>query len=216
MRIAVLGCTGKTGEELTRQALERGYEVTAVARHASRLQTRPGLTLLDADARDESALRMELAGSAAVLSAVGSHRRGGDLRVYSDVMRATLAAMRAGGVRRLVCVSAAGVDMERSREIPWLFRVGVIPLLARAEYADMGRMEELVEGSDVDWTIVRPLWLRMALSRGGYVTRCEGPVRSGGGIRREELARFMLDCLGDERWIRQRVWVADGPKKLAE
>jgi len=211
VRIAILGCTGKTGIELVRQALERGYEVVAISRHASSLPARPRLTLIDADARDENALLPAFVDCGAVLSVVGSHRRGGDVRIYSEAMTATLCAMGRAGIRRLVCVSAAGVNPKNSQDIPWLFRAGVIPLFASAEYADMGRMESLVDASGVDWTIVRPLWLRPSLWRRGYVARSEGPVRRNTGIGRAALARFMLDCLDEENWIRSGAWVANGP-----
>ena len=37
MRLTIFGATGKTGKHLVRQALEAGYEVTAVARDPSKL-----------------------------------------------------------------------------------------------------------------------------------------------------------------------------------
>ncbi len=38
MKITVFGCTGKTGREIVRQALERGYTVTAYARNPQKLE----------------------------------------------------------------------------------------------------------------------------------------------------------------------------------
>jgi hypothetical protein len=42
MNLTILGATGGTGRELTRQALERGHEVTAIARHPGRLDLPAG------------------------------------------------------------------------------------------------------------------------------------------------------------------------------
>src|ERR1700722_3550338 len=73
MNLTVLGATGATGRELTRQALQRGHTVTAIARDPARITVADSgrLTLVTADARDPESMARALAGSTIVLSGLG-------------------------------------------------------------------------------------------------------------------------------------------------
>lgn len=73
MHLTVLGASGATGGELTRQALERGHTVTAIARDPSRIIAPDSdrLIRVAADVRDPHTMAQALAGSATVLSGLG-------------------------------------------------------------------------------------------------------------------------------------------------
>ena len=73
MHVTILAASGATGLALTRQALERGHTVTAVARTPSRIVVpdSPRLTRLAADVRDPQAMAAALRGSETVLSGLG-------------------------------------------------------------------------------------------------------------------------------------------------
>ena len=73
MEITVLGATGATGAELTRQALERGHTVTAVARNPDRI-TLPAsdrLLRVAGDVLDPESIGQALKGARIVLSGLG-------------------------------------------------------------------------------------------------------------------------------------------------
>src|SRR5260370_42656421 len=73
MKIAVVGATGRTGQRVIEQALARGDDVIAVARHPETLpQSGPGMIGAAADVLDRAALAGALAGAAAVVAAVGT------------------------------------------------------------------------------------------------------------------------------------------------
>ncbi|GAB3899080.1 hypothetical protein GCM10029964_084490 [Kibdelosporangium lantanae] len=71
MHITVLGATGATGQELTRQALARGHTVTAVARDPARVPDSPNLIRVAADVRVADAIAAALTDSEVVLSGLG-------------------------------------------------------------------------------------------------------------------------------------------------
>lgn len=73
MHVTILAASGATGLALTRQALERGHTVTAVARTPARITVpdSPRLTRLAADVRDPQAMAAALRGSETVLSGLG-------------------------------------------------------------------------------------------------------------------------------------------------
>jgi uncharacterized protein len=73
MEITVLGATGATGAELTRQALERGHTVTAVARNPDRITSPASDRLIRAagDVLDPESIGQALTGARIVLSGLG-------------------------------------------------------------------------------------------------------------------------------------------------
>jgi len=70
MRVTVLGASGGTGLELTRQALERGHTVTAIARNPGSIPDSPRLIRAAADVRTDFVMTA-LEGSKVVLSGLG-------------------------------------------------------------------------------------------------------------------------------------------------
>ncbi|HVV20445.1 MAG TPA: NAD(P)H-binding protein [Pseudonocardiaceae bacterium] len=71
MDVTILAATGATGRELTRQALDRGHTVTAVARRPERIPDAPRLTRVAADVHDPESIALALKGSSIVLSGLG-------------------------------------------------------------------------------------------------------------------------------------------------
>jgi putative NADH-flavin reductase len=99
MKIAIVGATGRIGSRLTDEALRRGHTVTAIARKASALPARAGVTARDADVNDTAGVAPVLAGH--------------DVAVVSVSFRAMTAegvlnAVRRAGVPRLLVVGGAG------------------------------------------------------------------------------------------------------------
>jgi hypothetical protein len=73
MELTILGSTGATGRELTRQALERGHRVTAVARRPENIGVPDSELLIRvrADVLDPETIGRALKGAGVVLSGLG-------------------------------------------------------------------------------------------------------------------------------------------------
>jgi uncharacterized protein len=73
MQLTILAASGGTGRELTRQALERGHTVTAIARIPARIDLPDSarLTRVAADVRDPDSMKGALRDSQLVLSGLG-------------------------------------------------------------------------------------------------------------------------------------------------
>jgi uncharacterized protein len=73
MQLTVLAASGGTGLELTRQALERGHTVTAIARTPARIAVPDSgrLIRVAGDVRDPGSMKEALRGSEIVLSGLG-------------------------------------------------------------------------------------------------------------------------------------------------
>lgn len=164
MDLAVLGATGPTGRQVVRQALTAGHRVTAVMRTPAQYRVRsPHLDVVTADVTDPHAVERVLSGAQAVISTVGVPYSQDEITVYSHGVANIIRAMTVHGVRRLVCVSSTTVAPEEAPGESLFWRKAVIPFLrntiGRTLYDDMQRMEEIVQSSDLDWTVVRPAGL---------------------------------------------------------
>src|SRR5262244_3092724 len=116
MKIAVVGATGRTGLQVVEQALARGDDVIALARHPEALPPLgPGMASAAADALDRAVLAEALAGADAVVSALGIGASRQPTAVYSDGSASVLHAMDAHGIRKIAVISAvpAGPRVEQ-------------------------------------------------------------------------------------------------------
>jgi uncharacterized protein YbjT (DUF2867 family) len=104
MELTILAAAGATGQELTRQALDRGHTVTAIARTPARVTApdSPRLQRVAADIRDPGAIAAALRGSKIVLSGLGIV--GGD----TGVLTAGALAVVDAAPERIVWLGAFG------------------------------------------------------------------------------------------------------------
>ena len=210
MRCTVFGATGGTGQQLVRQALAAGHEVTAVVRDPARLPVQhEWLDVVTADVTDPEALAVAVTGRDAVLSALGapSNKAAG---IASRGTTAILRAMERCGVRRYVGVSAAPVAPWTEGE-PLFFRAVVLPLLRRAlrpVYADLAVMEDAIRASVSEWTIVRPPGLTDKPAKGTYQQVISANVMRSHTIPRADLAAAVLAMVEEPATVKQAVGVA--------
>ncbi|MFI6982268.1 NAD(P)-dependent oxidoreductase [Embleya sp. NPDC050154] len=210
MRITVFGATGPTGRQLTDQAIAAGHLVTAVSRRADALAPRTGLTVAGVDVADAHAVASAVAGSDAVVSALGVPPTRESVTVYSDGVRNIFAGMEQHGVKRLLAVSSSVTDPAWRPTGEHFFNLVMDPLvnrrIAKTAHDDMRRMEALMRTSDLDWTIVRP----GGLFEHHEVTNFEVGEDSVDGLytARTDLAAAMLSQLEDDRFIGKAMGVA--------
>ncbi|CBJ40151.1 conserved hypothethical protein, NAD(P)-binding (plasmid) [Ralstonia solanacearum CMR15] len=146
MKIAIIGATGRVGTRLIDEALRRGHQVTAIARTASKLPARAGLTAKDADVADQAALVGALAGHDVVFSTVRF------LQTSADQI---VGAVKQAGVPRLLVVGGAG-----SLEVAPGVALIDTPQFPKEYFdeASAGRdfLNALRKESSLDWTFVSP------------------------------------------------------------
>src|SRR5258708_8909189 len=128
MEVAVVGATGSTGQPVSAEALARGADVIAVARHPEPLpQSGPGMIGAAADVLDRAALAGALAGADAVVSAVGTGASRQPTAVYSEGTANILRAMDAHWITKLAVISAVPTRSRAGQ--PFLQQHVSIPIL---------------------------------------------------------------------------------------
>ncbi len=210
MKLTILGATGATGTCLTRQALAAGHEVTAVVRDPSRLAVpaQPRLRTVTADVMDPASITPAIAGTDAVISAVGPHGTG-PTTVIQDSVHSIIAAMDKTGARRLLQVSGSIVaDQGESPYLRYLLKPLARRTFLRHVCADMRRGEDEIRESNLDWTIFRPPSLTGKTATGTYRTAIDRNLPHGFTVSRADLAACMLARLDDPAVVHRHVSVA--------
>jgi uncharacterized protein YbjT (DUF2867 family) len=133
--IVVTGATGNVGRPLVEALAAAGEEVTAISRSISKADVPDGVHPRSADLTSPASLGAVFDGASSLFLMFA----GG--AAYQVDTQALLGAARDGGVRRVVLLSSQGV-------------------LTRPDSASHGQLmrslEEAVERSGLDWTILRP------------------------------------------------------------
>jgi putative NADH-flavin reductase len=210
MRLTIFGATGATGMELVRQGLAQGHQFNCLIRNPATAKLPAEAVQIVGDVYDANDVAKCIAGSDAVLSALGSRSLG-----KSDLLdRASaniLDGMKKNGVRRIIVLGAAGTVPNACRYQNWAnkFLLEVIrhtvlkyPFLAQAA------QERRLAASDADYTIVRPPRLTNGPYTGRYRVEPDGLPRAFKSIARADVADFMLKQLNDQKYIRRGVYVA--------
>lgn len=209
MKISLFGATGKVGQHLVDQALERGDEVTAFVRDPSKLTTQQHkrLKVVQGDVLDPKDVEQAVAGTDAVLSTIG-HTKTSSKDVLAEGIKNIIAAMNKHGVRRLVSLTGAGVRDPKDepklvdRIIGWLLK-----LLQKELLEDAIEQARMVKESHLDWEIVRAPVLTEGEKKGEYRIGYVGK-ESGTTLSRADVADFMLKQTTDDTYLHQAPMVS--------
>lgn len=210
MKLIVFGATGGTGQEVVKQALARGHEVTAFVRRAGVLGEHPRLREVLGDLFDLATVGRAIAGHDAVVTCLGS-RTLGESHLLDDASANIVAAMDAQGVKRLVALGAAGAEHDAQAQQTSMrkafFWVVRHTLLANP-MKDSAAQERRIEASDLDYTVVHPPRLTDGPYTGHYRVDFQSLPAGGQSISRADVADFMLQALEEHRFVRQGPYVA--------
>ncbi len=146
MKIALVGATGNVGKRIVTEALDRGHDVTAIARDVSSLAPRDHLHAVSADIADENAGAAALSGHDCVVLSV---------RFQGTDFEAVLRTVKASGVKRLLIVGGAaslevkpGLALIDTPDFPDVIK-------PEAEPARQA-LNRLRKETDLDWTFLSP------------------------------------------------------------
>ncbi len=209
MNIALIGATGFVGSAVLNEALNRGYEVTAIARDTSKITTKSDkLTLVNADIYDTEALAKTLKGHDAVVSAFNAGWTNPNL--YDDFIKGSESiqqAVKLSGVKRLLVVGGAGsleivpgVQLVDTPEFPAQWKSGAT---AARDYLNIIKKE-----NGLDWTFLSPaINLHPGTRTGVFRLGTDQPVfdaNQKSEISVEDMAVAILDELEKNQFIRKR------------
>jgi len=216
MKIALIGATGFVGAAVLEELLQRGHDVTALARSPEKLLPRAGLAAVRADAREAAEVAAAVKGHDAVISAFNP---GWDVpELYAEFLRghdAIVAGVKRAGVARFVVVGGAGslyvAPGVQLVDTP-VFHEHVPPNIVPGAQAARDALTALRNERELDWTFVSPpVGLAPGERSGAYRLGGEEVLMDGdkpAGISVADLAVAIVDEVERTRHSRQRFTVA--------
>lgn len=211
MKVALIGATGFVGSHLLQELVNRGFEVTAVARSVDKIPVKDGKPkAVAADVTDVKALTSALKGNDVVLSAFNPGWS--NPNIYNDFMKGSEAiqqAVKEAGVKRYVMIGGAGslyIDGQQivdGADFPESIKPGAT---AARDYLDVLKKEK-----DLDWTMFSPainMHPGIKTGRTGkYRLGTDKPVFDKDGesvLSVEDLAVAVVDEIENHKFSRQR------------
>jgi putative NADH-flavin reductase len=205
MKILLLGPNGAVGQIVLDDLLKSNHEVTALVRNAATIQTmHPRLTVMQGTPTYAKDLEKALVGQDAVLSTLGA-RTNARTTLRTDVARSLAAGMKKHGVHRLIWLDAAGVASSKEfvQRSSFLFGRIIMPLFLNHMYDDAALADAIIEKSDCEWVIVRPMSFTNGPKTGNIsvVTDMSLTVRLHLRIARADVATFLVEQLAKDDYV---------------
>ena len=216
MKVALIGATGFVGAASLSELLQRGHAVTALARHITKLASRPGLSVAAVDVFDSESLAAALRDHDAVVSAFNPGWN--EPQLYERFMQGSRAIVQgsvASGVSRLLVVGGAGslfvapgIQLVDTPEFVAHCPPNIVPGARAARDA----LTDLRTHTQLDWTFVSPpAFLADGPRTGRYRVGGEELLMAGdrpAGISVADLAVAIVDEIEQPRHRRARFTVA--------
>jgi putative NADH-flavin reductase len=202
--VLIIGASSGIGLACTRQALEKGHHVRAFARSADKIALEHAhLHKINGDALNPADVAHAVDGVDAVIVALGVKAGPelifGTISLFSTATQNLLPAMKAAGVKRLICVTGFGAGESR-QAISCLQRLPFKIVFDKA-YSDKSIQEELIKESGLDWVIARPGVLTNRPMTNNYQVLVEPSQWRNGVISRADVAHFLVEQIDDDNYI---------------
>lgn len=216
MTILLLGASGRTGKWLLLHALLKGHHVRALVRNRGLVKaSSPLLTIFEGQPTDPAALSEAARGCDVCISALNISRRSdfpwSALRtppqLLSDTMRQLVRVAQTHPLQRILIVSAWGVA-ETKKNLPAWFRWLIHNSNIGAAYRDHERQEQVLVQSGIRWTSIRPTGLVNSRKEKPVTVSIDNQPRPSLTISRNNLARFIIEELGQQSYINKALVVS--------
>ncbi|RYF96388.1 MAG: SDR family oxidoreductase [Chitinophagaceae bacterium] len=201
MNIVIFGASGATGQQLVKQAISKGYHVTAFLRQTSKFSlVHDRLNIIRGDINNLEQVLEVLDEKDAVLSALGASSPFSYDQSLVDGFKVIIKGMEICEINRFVYMSFMGVKDSRKQ-------AGVIvkylaPVLLGTEIKGHENREKMIMESDLGWTIVRPPTLTNGKQLGKYRSGEDiHSTRFADTISRADVAEFMLSQLTNDQYL---------------
>ncbi|EDX67501.1 NADH-flavin reductase [Bacillus cereus] len=206
-KIAILGANGKAGKILVNEALEKGYQVKILTRNSTNTEKiNKNIETIIGDARNFSTIQDLLQGCSAVINAVGQPKN--ESYIFSTVTKHILEAMKESKIKRYILISGGSLNVtgDQKRIVnkigATLFKL-FLPKMMQDKYKEL----QIIQNSEVDWTIVR---LPFVIEGNGIGNIKESLVDMPGiKIQNGDIAPFIIKKINSDRYVRKCPFISN-------
>lgn len=199
--VGVLGASGRTGKLIVEEALARGWQVYAQVRSTSDLGIEhENLTVLPGEPYDDTIVQTLVSQCSTLLITLNVSRNSdfpwSGLRAPENLISKSVSAVvhSASENFRIISCSAWGVS-DSWNQMPGWFRWLVKYSNIGKAYKDHARQENILQASQTDWTIIRPVGLTNSKQGEDVKEFLAGQRPDKLMISRLAVARNMLDAI---------------------
>ncbi len=209
-KIVLIGATGFVGSAILKEALDRGFNVTAAVRHPEKIELQdPNLAKVSVDVTSEEAVATLAKGADAVISAYNPgwnnpHIAEDTLKGYTAIIN----GVKKAGVKRLQVVGGAGSLLVAPGKT--VMDSGAIPsdVLPAIKALAQVLYEQLVPEKELDWVFFSPAGeIKPGERTGKYRLGLDDLIVDENGkssISVEDYAKAMVDELEKPKHHHQR------------
>lgn len=204
--IALFGASGKTGNIYLQKALRNGYKVKALVRNPELLDPHPNLLIQKGDILNAHDVSKTIAGADMVVSVFGRVK---DSPQWLQT-NGTKNIVNAIGSKPIPVISLSGGGLPFELDEPkWIDKVirGMMKLLVPHLIEDAIGHATVLQGSNLQWTIVRAGRLTLEPEKGNYRIGWVG-VNAGTQVGRADLASFILELTAHFNYNKQMPFIS--------
>ena len=209
----LLGGSGRTGSLVMQQALDAGHHVRALVRNPAKIaQSHQNLTLIHGTPENAQDIATAMQGCDAVINTLNNGRASDSPfaklvnsdRLLTQIMTATIAAMKDQGLRRIVSLGVAGAH-DSFDTAPWVMRMLIKHSNLSQAYGDHEAVEIALQQSQLDWTVGRAMMLGVKPGTApvieSYVQAGKNQPKPAMQISRASAAAWLIDAVAREDLI---------------
>jgi putative NADH-flavin reductase len=216
MQVLLLGATGRTGKHVLTHLLKAGHVVNAVVRDKTKLNNDEHLHVFESDIIGTTLLKQAMQGCEAIISVLNISRTSdfpwAKLRTpktfLSDAMADIIAVAEEAGIKKVLVCSAWGVH-ETRKDIPTWFRWLIDYSNIGVAYRDHERQELLLQQSELDFTIVRPVALTNSTKEMQVMVSQNNSPKPKLMVSRKNTGAFLVQLLSNTSYSREAIVISE-------
>lgn len=211
MKIAILGSTGFVGSVLIRKAINKGYDVKALARSPEKLDSLKGrIEIIKGSIFEPLMIEKTIEGTVAILSAVGPPPgKQCDPVLYQKALLEIVKIMEKKGVNRYIHIG--GAVHAGGRDEIWSVKRkilrGFLTLVSKNILIAKQLEWEVLKNSNIKWTLIRPPRISKEMASGD-ISADEKRLQTL-SISVDDLTEFMLQQITSDEWVRKAPLVSN-------
>jgi putative NADH-flavin reductase len=203
-RIAVIGGTGKAGRYLINELTGQGYRVRALARNPRKLEETILVERVEGDVTNYESVHHLVDGCDVVISTLG--QRKGEDPVFSLAAKNIVTAMEALKIKRYILLTGLTLDASSDKKgFRTRMKSQVMRLLFRSIILDKQQEYNIVQASNLEWTVVRVPFIELTDNHKDIQSSLEDC--KGSGISSADLARFLVSQIDDVRFLKKAPFI---------
>ena len=206
IKIAVIGGTGKAGKYLLKELINQGFIIRALVRNPRKLVENGSIEMVAGDVLNYDTVYNLINGCNVVISTLGQTK--GEDPIFSLATKNIVSAMEALQIKRYIVLTGLTLDIASDKKgFSTRMRSLAMKLLFRSTILDKKEEYKILNGTNLDWTIVRVPFIEISDERKAVEVSLLDCY--GSRISSTSLAAFITDQINEHKYFRKAPFLWD-------